>query len=972
MDDQASKRRPIAILWIAISLAVAAIVAALLVWRRQLARRPRPEPQPMQPDAVLDLQGLTEEEAAARRLEGQDNAILFNPPYSKREILRANTLTIFNLSLVGLAAVQILLGKPLDAILTGVVLAFNIGINVGQEFWARRRLQGVEQAARPLANIVREGKVRSIDPGEVVRGDILVVGPGDQVLADGQVLGEGQIVVDESMLTGDSHLHTRRGGDPVYAGSFCISGYGPYEAQKVGSERLIAALTDQFQAIKEELTPLERIVDRILRILLVVVAGLIALLLLDYYDFLLQGLHVDAVSSAASVIFGLAPASLLLMILVNYTMGTADLTRVGALVHRSRSVESLAQSTVICFAQAGIVTGVGVEVEPIASPGPSANGTSQPDLAESRIRQILGDYGRSTSADSRVVQAMAGAFPGGRRNVREEAPFLSVYGWSGIAFDDPDLRGVYVLGDPQVLESHLTSGTSEPAPKLAGGSALDSWRDWFSSFRRLFGQARNASTERKDGSSPSLSPEEPAGARNPSASTPARKEADGDSLFQRLMVRVNSMLGRQEQGEAHTDVQATSSSDGGAPVQQATELVYLVAYQPDLEPLHSGEGAPRLPAKLIPLCRLYYSEQIRPDAIETAQELSKAGVSLKIFTPDAPEHAAGLLAQAGIGSDGGIPLPSVTAPELAALDRERLAQAASENTLFGQVTPEQAGQLVSALREQGKVVAVVGDGVNDLPAMQKAHLSITRHSSSPVLLSMADMVLLKGWPQVLSSALDKGQRVANGLFDVLKLYLTNLCYLTLLILVIWGTGIGFPYQSKQGSLIAITTLVLPSLSLYLWAAPGVLPRKNLDWHLARFVVPAGATISAAATVVYLFFLSQTGEETYAQLALTWMLVISGLAVVVLVRPPFQSRIQADRDSQDRSGDWRPAVWVLVLLALVFLVAQIPLADQLFGLTPLRQPLDYLVVVLAVLAWALTANLIWWIAPLRRLEQAARS
>jgi len=80
VTDQADKRRPIALLWIAISLAVAAIVTALLLWRRRLARRLQPGPQPMQPDAVLHLQGLSEEVAAARRLEGQDNVVLFRPP----------------------------------------------------------------------------------------------------------------------------------------------------------------------------------------------------------------------------------------------------------------------------------------------------------------------------------------------------------------------------------------------------------------------------------------------------------------------------------------------------------------------------------------------------------------------------------------------------------------------------------------------------------------------------------------------------------------------------------------------------------------------------------------------------------------------------------------------------------------------------------------------------------------------------
>ena len=102
-----------------------------------------------------------------------------------------------------------------------------------------------------------------------------------------------------------------------------------------------------------------------------------------------------------------------------------------------------------------------------------------------------------------------------------------------------------------------------------------------------------------------------------------------------------------------------------------------------------------------------------------------------------------------------------------------------------------------------------------------------------------------------------------------------------------------------------------------------------------------------------------------------MLVISGLVVVILVRPPFQSRMPVDREVRRRSGDWRPTAWTLGLLVLVFVVAQIPLADQLFGLKPMRLPLDYLIVVLAVMAWAFTASVIWRIFPLKRWEPSAR-
>jgi cation-transporting ATPase E len=269
--------------------------------------------------------------------------------------------------------------------------------------------------------------------------------------------------------------------------------------------------------------------------------------------------------------------------------------------------------------------------------------------------------------------------------------------------------------------------------------------------------------------------------------------------------------------------------------------------------------------------------------------------------------------------------------------------------------------VVATLREQGEAVAVVGDGVNDLPAMRQAGLSIARQSSSQAALGAADIVLLEDSPGVLLRVLEKGQRIVNGLLDVLKLYLTQISYLVVLIAAIRLAADGFPYVSKQGSLIGIVTLSIPALGLSLWATGGVLHSARLGQRLARFVGPAAVTLGATGMVVYWFFLDRTGEVAYAQLALTYTLVLSGLVLVVFVRPPWPSRV----GGVAQGGDWRPTALVLVLLALFFLAASIPLAEQFFQLTQLRQPTDYLFVGLAVLAWALLLRFILLLVPQTR-------
>ncbi|MGD9315306.1 MAG: HAD-IC family P-type ATPase, partial [Anaerolineae bacterium] len=922
----------------------------------------------------------------SRRLEGQDNAIPFRPERDRKQILQENILTIFNLNLVGLSFSQFLLGLPLDALLSLGMIVLNAALNIGQEMIARFRLKQIEEASRLQATVIRDGRVRSIDPNEIVLGDALVVGPGDYLLVDGELVGEGQIVVDESMLTGKAGRLSKRNGDKVYAGSFCVSGRAACEAQKVGTERRFVTRLAGAEAGKEELTALERLVDRVLKVLLVVVAIFTALILVRYFN-LTVPVDVDMFASAVSVVYSIAPASLFFMIFLTYAGGSADLARLGALVNRARSVESLAQATTLCFAKAGILTGTSVEMEPIEPP------PGQEGLSVSRIDQILGDMVRSTSVTNPVTRTMAANFEGSRRMAVEEAPFLTAFGWSAIAFDDDDLRGVYVLGAPLILEENLIAGQEEEeeVEAEASDSPVSALRKRLPSFGRLFGRSKE-DEEQEDTVEPSeegvevqaeSSPArtEAATAQQPRANSgteepedtpaadsgtqetedaPPPEEESKQNFFRRFTARVRQALpGALAEEEAEPEVVAEEP--------EIEENVLLFAYTAQVVPLHGPDGTPQLPEELIPLCNLRYSEQVRPEAIETIHSFSETGVNIKIFSSSSPDQTATLLRQAGLGTDE-VPLGILSGLELAEMDATELGEAVQAHTIFGHVTSEQTALVVQTLREQGQSVTVIGDEVNDVPPMRQANLAIAGHTSSQAALSVADIVLLQDSPKVLLDILDKGQRIVNGLMDVLRLYLTQMIYLTLLIGATMLTVRGFPYSSKQGSIIAIVTLSLPAVALSLWAAAGQLPTKNLSRLLAHFVIPAALTMSAAGAAIYGLFLERTGDRDYSQLVLTYALVTMGLFLVLFLRPPM--RLWGGGSS--KPGGRRFTVVVVVLLVAFLLVSMIPLAYELFEIQPLRQPRDYAIVGVVVLGWAIALRFTWWAIPVAsRVERATR-
>jgi magnesium-transporting ATPase (P-type) len=959
MDERAPERRWKPLLWLGAALAAGAVVVAILArrWRKR----------PVEGTALPEVPpGLTEEEAAARWSEGQDNAVHVQPPRTRQQIWRENLYTIFNLSLVGLAFTQVLLGQWLHAVLSVGTIFLNVGLNVAQEVLALRRLAEFQRSARPKATVVREGKTRSIDPDKVVPGDVLIVGPGDQFLVDGQTVGDGRMVVDASVATGKQGWQTVRAGDPVYAGSFCVSGRGAYVAQKVGDQRVIVTRLANMPALADELTPLERLVDRTLRVLLALVAVFAVLLLAAFFRLDL-GIPPDLFNDAASVIFGIAPSGLFLMIVVTYTTGTADLARLGALVHRARSVESLAEATVVCFTEAGILTGTQMEIEPVqqSSVGDSAL------LPESRLRQILGDYARSTSASGLVTRVLANTFEGNRRAIREEAPFLAAYGWSAVAFDERDLPGVYVLGEPAVLESRLVAATEEMEGRKARTPAVA--RRLVSPLRRLLRRGDEGSPqEGAEEANPEV--QEAGSVRTGEAGNLVdNPEVDGEHpgarrpFFRRWTNKVGPTLRRGARG-ARREAEPAQASKAAVP-----ETVLLFAHHSEAVSLRDVEGNIQLPDSLIPLCELHYARRLRPEAVEIVRGFAQTGVSIKVLASDEPDQLAALFQQASLSTEEEKRLGTVdtiSGPELEQLPQRAWARAAAEYSAFGHITPAQAGALVRALRDSGESVAVVGDGVTDLPALQQATLAIARQTSTQAALGVADIVMMGNSPRVLLQVLHKGQRIVHGLLDVLKLSLTQVFYLALLIAAIQIASVGFPYLSAQGTAIAVITVTIPSVGLSLWARAGVVSSASFGRSLVRFVAPAAVSMCLAALLVYVYFLDRSGRIAYAQLAVAYTLIYAGLLLAVFCRPPWHPSQRVPRQmpqgthrrEDERKRDGRMAGLALFLGVVTFFLPWIPAAQKYLRLDWLQQPADYGIVGLVVVGWALALRMIWWLIP----------
>ena len=256
---------------------------------------------------------------------------------------------------------------------------------------------------------------------------------------------------DESLLTGESDLLDKKPGDPVYSGSFCVSGSAYYEAQKVGEQCLANQITTGARAFRRVLTPLQHQIYLVLRVLLLVAVYLELLLAIRS---ILEKIPLVESVKMSVVIIGLVPNGLFLAISVAYAMGAVRIARKGALIQQANAVESLSNVDVLCLDKTGTLTANRICFEAIF---PLI-------IAESEFKQRLGDFAASLSSSNPTSAAIATALPGDKLPVAAEVPFSSSRKWSAVALDVPKWRGSYVLGSPEVLQPALTDAADPSSP----------------------------------------------------------------------------------------------------------------------------------------------------------------------------------------------------------------------------------------------------------------------------------------------------------------------------------------------------------------------------------------------------------------------------------------------------------------------------------------------------------------------------
>lgn len=307
--------------------------------------------------------------------------------------------------------------------------------------------------------------------------------------------------------------------------------------------------------------------------------------------------------------------------------------------------------------------------------------------------------------------------------------------------------------------------------------------------------------------------------------------------------------------------------------EQGLRVLLLARAGRDLDAPDVAEDAK--PAALVVL-----EQRLRPDAADTLRYFAEQNVRAKVISGDNAVSVGAVATKLGLT---GTTVDARRLPQ----DKDGMATALDDATVFGRVTPQQKRDMVGALQSHGHNVAMTGDGVNDVLALKDADIGVAMGSGSEATRAVAQIVLLNNSFATLPSVVAEGRRVIGNITRVATLFLVKTVYSVLLALMVVFWQVEYPFLPRHLTLLSTLTIGVPAFFLAL--APNKERAKpHFVRRVMRYAIPGGLVAAVATFVTYLIARHHyTGEGSLAaetSVATLTLFLISMWVLAIIARP----------------------------------------------------------------------------------------
>lgn len=757
--------------------------------------------------------GLTQEDAA-RRLNHYGKNVLDEPKQrslAKKIVEQLCDSLIF--VLFSAAGLSIMLGEYSDAVIILVVVALNAAVGVIQEGKAEKALEALKKMTKLEAVVVREGKEQVIPAEELVPGDLVVLDAGRQVPADLRLTQSVKLKIEESALTGESNpasklaSFTAQGALPAgdrknmaFMTTYVTSGRGRGIVTGTGMMTEIGKIAAMIHEAPEEETPLQKRLGDLGKVLsltaVFLCAALFVLAVIQKRDVM------DMLITAISLAVAAVPEGLPAVVTIVLALSVTRMVKVGTIVRRLPSVETLGAVGVVCSDKTGTLTQNEMTVtacyldQRILT---VEQGKREPE--ETLLRELKGETGRRllecfslcnnaslTSGEPTEAALLRFSVLGGveKQRVEREKPRTAENPF------DSDRKMMTTLHREGKSYVSYTKGAPDRILKCCG---------FIMKGGKVF----------------------PLGAQERRRIEDAVKEMSGRAL-------------RVLAGAMAENVQKPTEKN----------LVFLGL------------------AGMI--------DPPRPEAAAAVAAFKNASVRTIMITGDYVDTALAIARKLGIANER---YQCISGEELQTMDDKELKKRTRETSVFARVSPDHKVRIVKALKADGNIVAMTGDGVNDAPSLKSADIGIAMGlTGTDVAKQAADMILTDDNFATIERAIEEGRGIYENIKkSVIFLLSSNFGEIATMFAAI-AAGLASPLKPSHILWINLITDSLPALALGVDKNDGKLLMKRPPRRTDESLFAGGGWF---LTLFYGFLIA--GISLAAFFKLPWeMLTAQGLPV----------------------------------------------------------------------------------------------
>jgi Ca2+-transporting ATPase len=729
---------------------------------------------------------------------------------------------------------------PYEALAIFTVVILNATMGYIQEARAEAAAAALQALSAAHATVVRNGERHRLPATRLVPGDVILIEEGDAIPADARVIDSSSLQTSEASLTGESVPVVKQSApipeeaaladrdNMVFSGTAATYGHGRAVVTATGMRTEMGQIAGLLQDTQDETTPLQRELDRTGKTLGLVVV-IIAVVMIGAILFV-QDVH--GVSGVFSVlILGVAlavaavPEGLPAVVTAVLAIGVQRMAQRRAIIRHLAAVETLGSASAIASDKTGTLTRNEMTVRTIVTASGRVEFGGSGYAPEGAM---TADAGRDIDAAlrSEVVQLLTAAARANNATLLQrngewtaqgdptEAALLAAARKSGLDGDSFEHRLPRVAEVPFSSERKLMSTVHRDLNGHDGHGVL------FTKgapdvvlghcTHELVGDDRRLLSDHR----------------------------------RRLIVRENEALA----GDAFRTLGVAMRSLSGAALEEASSA--------------PGE---QLEADLTFAGLVGIIDPPRPEARQAVERARRAGIRALMITGDHPRTAAVIAQQLGIDDSGTV----LTGAELDALSPDDATRAVARVSVYARVTPAHKLRIIDALRRDGTVVAMTGDGVNDAPALKKADIGIAMGiTGTDVSKQAADMILADDNFATIVAAVEEGRAVFANIRKFLRYLLSSNIgeVLTMFLGVLLARVIGLPSGTEGPGLPLLATQLLwinlvtdgaPALALGVDPPEARLmeqpPRPHgegvLTAHMWRGIFVAGVTMAIGTLLV---------------------------------------------------------------------------------------------------------------------------